>query len=496
MPPDGFGLWLHRATDRGYAAVRGRPWRALEIAIGVAALAFLCTEGPRAMIRVWLTVAFDAATSVIPLLRIDPEATASSLGVGLGRIALATLPSMLLIRSAPRHRRLWLVPFAGMLVIVSSPVSLFVGATLDRWLLLALVSGVTAILTRVRFLRWTALLPFVVLWEVVPSHLLMTVRTADAAFRHRLLAECARHDGTRPQNLTADQLIPYYGITLLRDDLVLLTGEGSSEANPGGRRVPSWWMRRTDGGFEFEQPSDASGNLWRGCVLDGTIWMARANFAMGAKRLPEGGPTHEEVYRVRLPSSDIDFGEAACDPERRRVYVTELTNGGMWEMTPEGQEMRRHVLGGIWLQPKRRFDGRLVVSNTAKLLVVAPESGAVIERIPAGFMDIGFDVCGGNGTVAVADMSGRLRVFEIDDTGHYRLAWGVSLFAPRRVAYSPDCSRIAVTSGDDRRVFIIDGATHRVVDVLHEGPALRDVAPTGPREFSIADSCSMTTYRW
>jgi hypothetical protein len=498
LHPERSGLWLRlrRAVGRGYAAFCDRPWRSIEIGIGVFVLAFLCTEAPRAMIRVWLTVAFYAASSLVPLLRVDGAATAWSLAVGLGRIGLAALPSVLLIRSMPRHRWLWLLPLVGMLVIVSSPLSLFACATIDRWLLLACASAVTAMLTRVRFLRWTALLPFVLLWETVPSHSLMTMRTADAAYRDRLLAECALHDGTRPRNLTSDRLIPYYGINLLGDDLVLLTGEGANDGDRGGRRVPSWWLRRRDGGLQFESPSDASGNLWRGCVLEDTIWMARANYAMGAKRLPEGGASHEEVYRVRLPSSDIDFGETACDPERVRVYITEATNGGMWEMTPEGRDMRRHQVGGIWLLPKRRFDGQLVISNTAMLRVFAPESGQVVERVSAGFMNVGFDMCGVNGTVAVADVAGRLRVFEINAASRYRFAWGMSLFAPRRVAYSRDCSRIAVTSGDDHRVFIIDAAAHRLLDVFRAGPALREVAATGPREFSVADSCSITTYRW
>ena len=498
MPAEPLQGWprLRRAVSRGYTAFRTRPWQTIEIALGVLVLAFQFTEAPRAMIRVWLTVAFYAATSLVPLLRMDGAATAWSLALGLGRIGLAVLPSVFLIRSVPRRRLLWLCPLVVMLIIVSSPLSLFACATFDLWLLLAFASGVTAALTRLRFLRWSALLPFVLLWEVVPSHNLMTIRTADPAYRDRLFSECTLHDGTRPKNLTPDRLIPYFGINPLGDDLVLLSGEGSSDADTGGRRVPSWWLRRRDGGFQFELPSDASGNLWRGCVLDGTIWMARANYIVGAKRLPDGGPTHEEVYRVRLPSSDIDFGETACDPQRGRVYVTECTNGGMWEATPDGRETRRYEVGGVWLLPKRRFDGRLVITNTATLMVFAPGEGRVTERIPAGLVDFGFDVCDVDGTVAVADTTGRLRVFEIDDTGHYRFAWGLSLFAPRRVAYSRDCSRIAVTSGDDHRVFIVDASGHRILDVFRAGPALREVAPTAPREFSVADSCSITTYRW
>jgi DNA-binding beta-propeller fold protein YncE len=129
-------------------------------------------------------------------------------------------------------------------------------------------------------------------------------------------------------------------------------------------------------------------------------------------------------------------------------------------------------------------------------MVFDPAEDRVIEHVPARFGGHGFALCPSSGAAAVADLFGRLRVFELDAAGHYQFAWGVSLFAPRRVAYSRDCTRIAVTSADDHRVFIIDATTHRVVDVLKLGPALREVASTGPREFSMSDVCSMTTYRW
>src|SRR5262249_32678962 len=205
-------------------------------------------------------------------------------------------PAVLLIRAAPRYRWLWLIPVVCLLVIVSSPLALGACATTDRWLLLVFVSGVTAWLTRVRFLRWSALLAFVVLWEVLPSPILTHLRTAAPVSRLRLLAECEHHNGQLPLNLSADYLMPYYGINLLDDDLVLLTGEGSSDGDGSRRRVPSWWLRRTAGGFQFELPSDASGNLWRGCVLDGVIWMARANHVVGAQRLSDGEPA-EHVER-------------------------------------------------------------------------------------------------------------------------------------------------------------------------------------------------------
>jgi len=489
---------LRRAVRERIARMRRRRLPVIEAAFGLAfALALVVNGGTRAIFRVWLTVAYDVALSLIPLLRVDGAGTAADLGRMIGRIALALVPSVILIRRSPGHRRIWLAPAVILLAVVSSPVSLAACATISRWLLLALVSAVAAALIRVRFFGWTVVLPFVVLWEVAPSHG-STGENADD--RERLLAECARHEGERPVNLTADRVMPRHGINSLGDDLVLLTGEGPNDGGmrgrAGGRLVTSWWMRRRDGRFEFERRSEATGNLWRGCSLDGFIWMARANGAVGVGRLPEGRPSHEEVKRLVLPAGDIDFGETACDPDRHRLYVTEATKGGMWELTPGQREVVRHEIGGVILLPKRRRDGRLVVSSTASIKVFAPAEARVVERVPTALVSGGFDVCDIDGSAAVADVTGRLRVFTLDGEGRYRFRWAIHIFAPRRVAYSRDCSRIAVTSADDHRVFVIDASARRVLDTFTAGPALREVAPTGPREFSVTDVCAMTTYRW
>ncbi|HYD47908.1 MAG TPA: hypothetical protein VEB21_06145 [Terriglobales bacterium] len=436
-------------------------------------------------------------------MQVDPAATLWITAIATARLAIAALPTVALLRVAPWQRRLWLLPLLAMVVIVSTPFSLASLATLDRWLLLLLGCAAATWMARRRWLWWTALLPFALLWEIVPSHGLLhfaDVGTVDAEYRARLLKQCIARDGSRPANLTADHLMPYHGINPIDDDLVLLSGEGPNDGamrgKSGGRRVGSWWLRRAGDGFRFEAPSDATGNLWRGCLIDGTVWMARANFVVGAQRTGDPPPRHEQVQRLRLPSNDIDYGETACAPERRRVYVTEVSLGGMWEISTDGSNPVRHEIGGIVLFPKRRFDGRLVLSDTASLTVFDPAAARVTERLAAGVADFGFDLCSANGAAAVADAAGRLRVFELDGSGHYRFAWGIELFAPRRVAYSTDCSRIAVTSADDRHVSIIDSATRSVVEVHRAGPALREVAATGPREFSIADVCTMTTYRW
>lgn len=474
----------------------------LEMGLGILlTLAIAVQAWP--LLRAWLTALLQASASFVALLRVDGAATTGLAALALAKIGLAVLPSVAVIRSAPRHRKFWLIPLVALLVIFSSPMSLAACPTIGRWILLAVASSAALALTYVPYLRWTAVLPLALLWEVVPSHGVLNFAQAgtdDPAYRQRLLLECASHDGRRPRNLTADLLMPYHGITALADDLVLLTGEGPSDGgmrdHTGGRPAGSWWLRRRDGVFSFERPSGATGNLWRGCVLDGTIWMARANHIVGTQRRQEGDAVYEDVKRLRVPSSDMDFGETACDPDRGRLYVTEALLGGMWEVAPSGEEPRRHQIGGIVLLPKRRFDGRLVLTNTASLSVFSPAIDRVVERVPAGLAIIGFDVCPADGSVAVADATGRVRVFTIDDADRYQFAWGTTLFAPRRIAYSPDCSRLAVTSADDRRVSIVDTAAHRVVDVFAAGPALREVAATGPREFSITDVCSMTSYTW
>lgn len=491
-----------RPSSRHLTVLRDKFWLAIEIGLGVALIALIATGG-RTLVGGCLTAMLGAAISFFSLLRVDGAATAWLLALALGRIGLAVLPSVMLIRSVPRQRRAWLVPILGTLAIVSLPVSLTACSTVDRWLLLAFLSAVSTGLIRVRFLSWAVVLPYIVLFEVVPSHGLLgfaDVGTRDPAYRDQLLTECARNDGIRPVNLTADHLMPYHGINVIGDDLVFLAGEGPNDGGMrgkgGGRRIGSWWLRRTDAGLELELPSEATGNLWRGCMIDDTNWMVRAGGVVGVKRLPSGGSVHEQVSWIPVPTSDMDLLEAACDPVGHRIYVTEFFEGGLWEVPLDGSAPRRHQIGGVLLIPEWRFDGRLVLVDSSSLMVFDPREDRVVERVPARLGGHGFDVCAANGTAAVADLSGRLRVFDLDEAGHYQFAWGVSMFAPRRVAFSSDCSHIAVTSADDHRVFIVDAAARRVIDVFHAGPALRDVAPTGPREFSVSDVCSITTFRW
>jgi len=476
--------------------------RILEIIFGIVLIALLTLSGFRAILRIWVTIVLLAAQAFVPLARMDPAGMLPTAGLAILRLALASIPSILLIYASPLHRRIWLIPLVGAFIIMSSIVSLAACASLERWLLLILIVGLSATLIRFPLLRWTFFLPYLVLAEVVFSHgalSLAQVGTDRPAYRDELLEACGRREGTRPPNLRADLLMPYHGITAWNEEFALLTGEGPQDGgmrdHTGGRPAGSWWLRRRNGAYHFEIPSRATGNLWHGCVLDHTIWMARANFVVGARLSSTTPVPDEQVVHVPIPAGEMDFGEVACSPEHGRLYVGEATAGGLWELAPDGSGARRHPVGGIIIMPKRRFDGKIVMTNAGRLIVFDPAESRVTESIPAGFFLSGLDVCERDGSVVVADTSGRIRIFELA-SGRYEFAWGLSLFAPRRVAFAPDCSHIAVTSADDHRVFLVDGSAHRVSKTFTAGPALREVVATGPREFSVTDVCSITSYGW
>jgi hypothetical protein len=115
----------------------------------------------------------------------------------------------------------------------------------------------------------------------------------------------------------------------------------------------------------------------------------------------------------------------------------------------------------------------------------------VTERSAAALGAGGLDVCQVDGAALVADYAGRLRLFKIGPTGKYELEQGVSLSSPRRVAFSPDCAWIAVTSGDDETAYVLRRGDLSVWRTFRLGPGLRDVVYTGPREVAIVDACSV-----
>jgi len=488
-------------------AMASRPWRTapdtvdkvdqVELIAG-SILAVALVAATFRMFRVWALVVVYQLGALPALLRADGSATARCFGLMLARVALAALPSVLLIRAAPPRRRVWLIAAVGLAVVFCSPASLASCATAAGWLLLVALSAAAALLVRrrVRWTGWTVVLPYLVLLSAVPSHVLAGRRSADPQTRQRLFSECSRRAGRRPADLSADRVKPVYGVSPLGDDLVLLTGPGPADGGGGfgasDGRPGSWWLRRHDRQLVFERPSAVEGCLWRGCSLDGAVWIGKAGTVVGARLLGD----REKVTGIPLATVDKDMGDIACDPVRRRLYVGEATQGAVWEVDPADRSVRRVDLGRLGLLPVRRFDGALVVGSTSELVVLSPDDQRVVERVASALLSVGLDLCASDGAAAVADVTGRLRVFTLDDRRHYRFAWGVPLFAPRRAVWSPDCSRIAVTSSDDHSVYVIDASSHDVVEVLQAGPALREITVTGPHEFSFADVCTVTSHRF
>jgi hypothetical protein len=340
-------------------------------------------------------------------------------------------------------------------------------------------------------LRLLAFLPTLLLFDPLLSHSPL----GDSIFTPaRLGPICAANDGTRPLGFADALTAPrYFGVTRLDDELALLTGERGS-----------FWLRRDagTGRFAFAERSAVSGNFWEGCAQEQSVWLTKRGQVVRVTRLPDGSTPAEEptevITRFDSPPQvdgavELDFVDAICDPAAGVVYASELIRGGLRVLVlADGAWGRRRQLGGINLQLVRRADGMLVGIDTARLFVYDPRRDQVVESHAAGIAAMGLDVCPRDGTAAIADMAGRLRVFARGASGRYTFERGRLLAAPRRVAFSPDCALIATTSGDDHTVTILRRADLRVLRRFRVGPALRDLAFVDERELAVADACTAT----
>ncbi len=239
----------------------------------------------------------------------------------------------------------------------------------------------------------------------------------------------------------------------------------------------------------------APGNLWNSCTLNGETWLPRAGMILGVSRA--AGSPELGVRSIRIPMEGFDAAGIACDGRSGKVLVMEALFGYVWEVSPETGAMQRGAvsLGAGGLMKFRPSDGRLVLMQPDVILVYSLEDHRIEHRIPAGIAQMGFDVCPRDGAVVSADFTGRVRVFAQDPAAGYRFDWGLGLFAPRRVAFSPDCARIAVTSGNDRDVWIVDRASRKVVATYSVGPSVRGIAFLSDDVLAVADACTVTSLR-
>jgi hypothetical protein len=354
------------------------------------------------------------------------------------------------------------------------------------WALLIAASAAGWLSAKRRYIRYLALLPALVAYEPILSHSPLSDLVWTTG---RLADRCAKNDGSRPSGFTPAMAVArYFGVTAVRPDLLLLTGE---------RR--SYWLKRSpDGSFAFEKPSRVSGNLWEGCLSGADVWLTKRGRLYRVTRSDDPYETnHETIKEFLMPdppdiSVELDFADAICDEERGSIYASEVVRGGLRELVLATGEQRRTQIGGYNLQMRCRSDGMFVGIDTNRLFVFDPERRAVIEEHGAGISTLGVDLCSRDGRVAVTDLAGIIRVFARGQSGEYSFERGALLAAPRRVAFSADCEVLGVTSGNDKTVYVLRASTLEVVKSYSLGPGLRDLTFSGPREIAAADACTAT----
>jgi hypothetical protein len=298
-------------------------------------------------------------------------------------------------------------------------------------------------------------------------------------------------------------LVPrYYGVHFFPPDWILLTGEtpedGLFMSIPHAGRG-SWWLRKElDGTLSFAGPSNATGNIWTSCRLNGDGWFVRAGRFMQVR--PPDANGEEMVRSIPFPMPGFDAPDTACDKRTGNVYASDLLDGRLVELSartggrPERRDDSVSVRGGV--MSMRESDGRLVILDFQDLVVYALGEARTLHRTPAAIASSALTMCQSDGAVAVPDLAGRLRVFRMNSDGGYEFDWGLQLFAPRFAQFSPDCDFLGVTSADDRHVWIIERDSRQITKTFRLGPAVRGAAFVGPREFAVADACTVSLLRF
>jgi hypothetical protein len=463
---------------------RSHPGAVVEIGVAVAlTLAIVSAHGPVVICLALISPAGQGLASIVRLMATDAAGVLATGAAALARAALLVAPLVLWARTWPRYRFVWLplavVPFSFFFGLSFPAIS-----TPTMWVLFVAAAVVGALAARRPRIGWLALAPVIVCAEPALSHTPINERVWT---HERLEGRCASNDGARPEGFRPSMTVArYYSVTRLDDDLALLAGERGSH----------WLRRRADGRFAIEEPSRVSGNLWQGCLWGRSIWFTRKHLFLNVERRPDGAQEHERITRIDVPDPpgmvEYDFAEPACDPDHDRLFATELVGGGIREVRVSDRTVQRHQLAGFNLQFMRRADGALVGIDTARLVVFDPDSKRTLEEHAAGFGLMGLDVCLADDAVAIADMAGRVRLFERAPSGPYRFVRGAALAAPRRIAFSPDCRLIGVTSGDDQTVWVLRRADLAVTGTYRVGPGLRDLAWVAAREIAVADACTAT----
>lgn len=471
----------------------------VEVVLAAALAIGILVSPVRLVLAVLAEVSFGALRTLVTTWSVDGPATLSTLVVALARVALCVAPTVALFLTL-KQRRFWVLLWS-LIFVPTAPFSLRSCPTVWHWLALVALSAAGIVMVRWWYLRWAVALPLLITlvipwmdhgWDLFwPSE--------------RLAPRCAANDGERPDGLRQEQLAPaYYGLHPYSEGVWLLTGENERDGRfmgfigGGTKDAGSWWVtRNADGRLQIGAHSRVSGNLWNGCLLDDQLWLLRANFVLSVHRDPDG---QETVESRRVEMKGFDAAGIACNPADHSLFFMEGMDGHLWEMplatfkpTPRPFSLSRNV-GGFLL--RREKDDRLLYMNTHEFAVVDPRENKVLQEVPTSLASINIDLCQGDGAVAAADLAGRVRLFSTDAQGQYHFDWGISLFAPRRVHFSPDCRYLAVTSGNDRDVWLLDRTTRTIAKHWTVGPSIRGIAFTAPRELDVVDACTVTSLKF
>jgi hypothetical protein len=462
------------------------PWAAVETAAALLALAGLVSDASvRALLAGCLRAIADGVRSTVLLLPVDPATLLTTLGA-VARAALLLAPVVRALAAGPRHRIAWLG--IGLVVWVGVFGTSLPGVcTVLGWALFAVAGGAAWLAAARPAVRAAVFLPWIVALEPMLGH---GPVSDDVWAPSRLAARCAGNDGVRPIDLTPGvEQARYYAVTPATPEHLLLTGE----------RRSFWVLRGPDGTMRLGPPlMGMTANLWQGCVRDGRAWLTARAVGVCETPVPSGdGPAPTPICHPAPGSPDLglelDYVDALCPAGRSTVYASQLLRGGYLELDPRTDATTWHpVVPGLNLQMVMRRDGRIVAITTGRLVVFDPASNQVLEEHPAGAVAMGVDVCATDDALAVTDFTGRVRLFERGEGGRYRLRAGVFLPAPRRVAFSPGCDRLVVTSGDDRRAFLVRRSDLAVVRTYRLGPGLRDVVFVDDRHAAAADACTVS----
>lgn len=469
---------------RGVSArVRAHPRESLEVALALAlAMLPLASEGPRSILAAVVEAAGLAALAVLRFMLSDPAEILPSALASLAIPLLLFVPVGRAVLHVPAHRRVWLAPYL-LFVTLLLPMTFAALSTPAWWLATTLAALVGFVAARHRGWRVLALLPTLLIMRPLLGHSPLGDRWWTPA---RLADRCEANAGERAAGVDPQRFATrHYAVTPVRDDLALFTSERSS----------AWLHLDAHGHARLGESIPLFGNIWQGCLDAGTIWLTKRGLVMRIAIPDELAQTQVETFEIPDPPEmprELDFADAVCGLGEDRVLVTEVVQGGIRDIDVASGEQLRTQLGGLNIQALRRPDDLVVGIDTARLFVFDPDARALVWRESAGICVMGLDLCADDGRVALTDMAGRVRIYAPRGEGYERVA-SLALRAPRRIAFSPDCTRLAVSSADDATVYLLASDPLELLAEHEVGPGLRDLAFVDARTVALADACMVTT---